>query len=360
DGIISLAQFDKRQDLLMAGFMCALIGSSSWVMFATRFGWPVSTTHSIVGAIIGVGISAFGSDAVNWQWDGKGVLQIVASWLISPAVAGILAMIIYGLTRQFVLKAKNPLRAGIYAIPVYFTVTTFIVSFFVVSKNGKSTLKISAAYFGAPLVVTGDLTLCMAIVGGITGFVLLFTVLFAVPYFIRRLEKEEDLKAHHIFYIFAVPTQPKNEDLERQLALQFTPHLVEDGQKEPVVLHTEKVSAVKAAGDTTDAIGIIDTFKNGLRGTYELASKGLFLDVAGIQSANAKDAHAHATLYDNKVEFLFSFLQVMTASFASFSHGSNDVANAIGPLAAVYDLWSTGKVAKNANVQTWMLAMGGF
>ncbi|ORY53578.1 phosphate transporter [Rhizoclosmatium globosum] len=340
-GAIRSWMFDTRQDLLMAGFMCALIGSSSWVMFATRFGWPVSTTHSIVGAIIGVGISAFGSDAVNWGWGNKGVLQIVASWLVSPAVAGILAVIIYGLT-------------------LYFTVTTFIVSFFVVSKNGKSTLKISADYFGAPLVVTGDLTLCMAIVGGITGFVLLFTVLFAVPYFIRRLEKEEDLKAHHIFYIFAVPTQPKNEDLERQLALQFTPHLVEDGQKEPVVLHTEKVSAVKAAGDTTDAIGIIDTFKNGLRGTYELASKGLFLDVAGIQSANAKDAHAHATLYDNKVEFLFSFLQVMTASFASFSHGSNDVANAIGPLAAVYDLWSTGKVAKNANVQTWMLAMGGF
>ncbi|ORY37215.1 phosphate transporter [Rhizoclosmatium globosum] len=361
DGIISLGQFDKRQDLLMAGFMCALIGSSSWVMLATRFGWPVSTTHSIVGAIIGVGISAFGTGAVNWGWENKGVGQIVASWLISPAVAGILAMIIYGLTRQFVLKAKNPLRAGIYAIPVYFTITTFIVTFYVASKNGKSTLKITAAYFGAPVVFTGDVTLCMIIVASVSGFVLLFTTIFAIPYFIRRLEKEEDLKWYHIFYIFAVPTQPKNENLERQLALQFTPHLVEDGHKEePVVVHTEKVSAIKAAGDTTDSIGIFDTVKNGFRGTYELAKKGLFLDVAGIQSANAKDAHAHATLYDNKVEFLFSFLQVMTASFASFGHGSNDVANAIGPLAAVYDLWSTGQVAKNANVQTWMLAMGGF
>ncbi|KAJ3044159.1 Na+/Pi symporter, partial [Rhizoclosmatium hyalinum] len=198
----------------------------------------------------------------------------------------------------------------------------------------------------------------MTIVGAVSGFVLLFTTFFAIPYFLRKLEKEEDLKWYHLFYIFAVPTQPKNENLERQLALQFTPHLVEDGHKEePVVVHTEKVTVVE---ETTDSIGLVATVKNAFRGTYELAKKGLFMDVASVQSQSAKDAHAHATLYDNKVEFLFSFLQVMTASFASFGHGSNDVANAIGPLAAVYDLWSTGKVAKNANVQTWMLAMGGF
>ncbi|KAI9328066.1 phosphate-repressible phosphate permease [Obelidium mucronatum] len=357
DGIIALSMFDKRQDLLMAAFMCALIGSSTWVMIATRFGWPVSTTHSIVGALIGVGISAFGTDAVNWAWDGKGVAQIVASWLISPAVAAILAALIYGLTRQFVLKAKNPLRAGIYAIPFYFTITTFIVAFYVVSKNGKSTLKITANTFGGPLTVSGDVALCMGIVGGLAGFVLLVCVGLAIPYFIRKLEKEEDLKWYHFFYIIFVPTQPKNEKLEHDLKVQFTPHLLEDGEK--VVANADVEQKVHVAEGQTDSKTVIGTIKGGLMGTYELAKKGLFLDVASVQSENAQAAHGHATLYDNKVEFLFSFLQVMTASFASFAHGSNDVANAIGPLAAVYDLWSTGQVAKNANVQTWMLAMGG-
>ncbi|KAI9332081.1 phosphate-repressible phosphate permease [Obelidium mucronatum] len=357
DGIIALSMFDKRQDLLMAAFMCALIGSSTWVMIATRFGWPVSTTHSIVGALIGVGISAFGTDAVNWAWDGKGVAQIVASWLISPAVAAILAALIYGLTRQFVLKAKNPLRAGIYAIPFYFTITTFIVAFYVVSKNGKSTLKITANTFGGPLTVAGDVALCMGIVGGLAGFVLLVCVGLAIPYFIRKLEKEEDLKWYHFFYIIFVPTQPKNEKLEHDLKVQFTPHLLEDGEK--VVANADVEQKVHVAEGQTDSKTVIGTIKGGLMGTYELAKKGLFLDVASVQSENAQAAHGHATLYDNKVEFLFSFLQVMTASFASFAHGSNDVANAIGPLAAVYDLWSTGQVAKNANVQTWMLAMGG-
>ncbi|ORY53584.1 phosphate transporter, partial [Rhizoclosmatium globosum] len=358
DGIISLAMFDTRQDLLMSGFMCALIGSSSWVMVATRFGWPVSTTHSIVGAIIGVGIVAFGTNAVNWGWDNKGVAQIVASWVVSPAVAGVLAVIIYGLTRQFVLKAKNPLRAGIYAIPVYFTITTFIVTFYVASKNGKSTLKVTSAYMGAPIVFTGDVVLCMIVVGSVTGFVLLFTTVFAIPYFIRKLEKEEDLKWYHLFYIFAVPTQPKNVNLERQLTLQFTPHLLEDGSVED----EDRVipEPTKNNDDTTDSHKITDVIKKGLKGTIELAKKGLFMDVASVQSESGREAHSHATLYDNKVEYLFSFLQVMTAAFASFGHGSNDVANAIGPLAAVYDLWSTGQVNKDANVQLWMLALGGF
>ncbi|KAI8830831.1 phosphate-repressible phosphate permease [Chytriomyces cf. hyalinus JEL632] len=355
DGIIQLGRFDARQDLLMAAFMCALIGSSTWVMIATRLGWPVSTTHSIIGALIGVGISAFGPSAVNWNWEGR-------------ALAGVLAAIIYGLTAQFVFKAKNPLRAGIFALPVYFTVTTFIVTFFVVTKNGRSPFKISSPSLGQPIAVTGDVALGMGIIGGITGAMLLFTTLFAVPFFIRKLEKEEDIKWYHLFYIFLVPTQPRNENLELELSRQFTPHLVEEGKdfvvvdqakKDTVVVEgTATTTAVVTKNDETDKT-IVDTFKGAFSGIYAAATKGLTMDIAAEQSASAKEAHHHATLYDNKVEYLFSFLQVMTASFASFSHGANDTANAIGPLAAVYDLWSTGKVAKNANVELWMFVLGG-
>ncbi|KAJ3059631.1 Na+/Pi symporter, partial [Rhizoclosmatium hyalinum] len=224
--------------------------------------------------------------------------------------------------------------------------------------NGKSTLKVTSAYMGAPIVFTGDVALCMTVVGAVTGFVLLFTTVFAIPYFIRKLEKEEDLKWYHLFYIFAIPTQPKNVNLERQLTLQFTPHLLEDGSVED----EDRVipEPTKNNDDTTDSRKVTDVIKKGLKGTIELAKKGLFMDVASVQSESGREAHSHATLYDNKVEYLFSFLQVMTAAFASFGHGSNDVANAIGPLAAVYDLWSTGQVNKDANVQLWMLALGGF
>ncbi|KAJ3071698.1 Na+/Pi symporter [Podochytrium sp. JEL0797] len=357
DGIIYLPLFDERQDLLMMAFMCALIGSSTWVMTATRFGWPVSTTHSIVGATIGVGVSGYGLSAVNWGWANKGVLQIVASWFISPVIAGLISSAIYGLTRQFVLKAKNPLRAGIFALPVYFTFTAFITTFFVASKNGKASLKIT---FFPTFKVVGNVPLTMAIVGGISGFVLLFCVCFAVPFFLRKLDKEEDLKWYHIFYIWAVPTQPKYERLEYDLTKQFTPHLLEDAHKEgESVKGFEMTDKLTVDVDLSNSKNPIEWVKNFFIGTYQLAMKGLFMDVASVQSDHAKESHAHATLYDNKVEYLFSFLQVFTAAFASFGHGSNDVANAIGPLAAVYQLWSEGQVSKTAEVELWMLAMGG-
>ncbi|KAJ3071697.1 Na+/Pi symporter, partial [Podochytrium sp. JEL0797] len=287
DGIISLPLFDERQDLLMMAFMCALIGSSTWVMTATRFGFPVSTTHSIVGGTIGVGVSAFGMSAVNWGWEGKGVAQIVASWLISPIAAGCLAALIYLLTRKFVLRAKNSLRAGIFAIPIYFTITAFIVSFFVVSKNGKSSLKITFI----PFNVKGDLALCMGIVGGITGFICIVCTFFAVPFFLRKLEKEEDLKWYHFFYIWAVPTQARYEHLEYDLKKQFTPHLLEEEDGKPGELNESVTEKATVAMDATpeESVSIknpIAYAKSLIVGTWKMAISGLFMDVANIQAAS--------------------------------------------------------------------------
>ncbi|KAJ3299511.1 Na+/Pi symporter [Blyttiomyces sp. JEL0837] len=383
DGIIQLSSFDKRQDLLMVAFMCALIGSSTWVMYATRMGWPVSTTHSIVGAIIGVGVSAFGTDAVNWQWvdakNNKGVAQIVASWFIAPISAGVFAAIIYVITRQFIFKAKDSLKAGIYAIPVYFTITAAIATFFVASKNGKSTLSFKQDRVGGPITTTGDLTTNLAAVGGVAGGVLLINLLFICPFFWRRLVNEEKLEWYHIFYVFAVPKQPKDENITLWLKKTLTPQLIDQTETEIVVVSEEK--KVDAAGNTTTTTTVAAAEQKNVmsadnhtdfslsemgavisrkvKGIFGLASKGVLMDVATVQSEGAHKAHEAAVLYDNKTEFLFSYLQVMTASFASFSHGSNDVANAIGPLAAVYAIWHTGSVASKAPVETWQLAYGG-
>ncbi|KXN69455.1 hypothetical protein CONCODRAFT_8142, partial [Conidiobolus coronatus NRRL 28638] len=118
DGIISLQLFAGKPELLMLGMLCALIGSAIWTLIATRLGWPVSTTHSIVGAIVGVGISGFGFNAVKWGWEGLG--KIIASWFISPVLAAIVGSAIFLVTRTFVLKAENPFQRGLYAIPIYF------------------------------------------------------------------------------------------------------------------------------------------------------------------------------------------------------------------------------------------------
>lgn len=84
-GLIDVDLFAAQPELLMLGMVCSLVGSSTWVLFASSHGWPVSTTHAIVGAITGVGLAGFGGSAVHWVEIGK----IVSSWLISPLCAGL-------------------------------------------------------------------------------------------------------------------------------------------------------------------------------------------------------------------------------------------------------------------------------
>ncbi|CAI5534545.1 unnamed protein product [Closterium sp. Naga37s-1] len=328
-------------------------------MFATFLGWPVSTTHSIVGALIGIGVSAYGMDAVNWGWNGKGVAQIAASWVLAPTLAGILAATIYLITLYAVMKRKNSLRAGIYAIPFYFTITTFIVSFYVATKNGKSTLNFSSSTTGGAIKVTGNVALAFGIIGAVTGVMLIFSAGFLVPFFIRRLEKEETLKWYHIFFIWCVPEQPQDPKIDMYLKRAFTPQLLSDDEKKQLGMPVEdpEENEKKDLEKPVPKNAFLRFFNH----IKMLLWRSLFMDVASMQHDNkgAVRAHEVAVIYDNKTEYLYSLLQVITAGFASFAHGSNDIGNALGPLAGVYQIWSQGTFSTEASVPTWMLAYAG-
>ncbi|KAI8613041.1 phosphate transporter [Chytriomyces sp. MP71] len=360
DNIVKSSYFSARQDLLMTAFMCALIASSLWIMGCIRIGMHPSTTHSIVCALVGVGVAAYGWDAVNWGWNGRGVAYVVSGWVLAPALAAILAGTIYGLTRLIVFSnPEHSLYRGIYAIPVYFTLTGFIVSFFVVMKNGRGDwgIAVGGNNPGGAVTLTGDLGKAFTIIGSMTGVIFLFCMLFAVPFFTRRLIKEEDLKWYHIFYIWVVPTQARDERLAITLNQAMTPHLTLEGIQATDAPILDRKYAVEFPADAVEAPKghpAWEKFKN-------VALKGFYHDISKDQYESAKHLHENVQFYDNKTEYLFSFLQVMTASFASFSHGSNDVANSVGPFAGVYSIWSTGQLASSAKapVPTWMLAFGG-
>ncbi|KAJ3018590.1 UNVERIFIED_CONTAM: Na+/Pi symporter [Siphonaria sp. JEL0065] len=358
DNIVNSSYFAARQDLLMTAFMCALIGSSLWLISAIRIGMHPSSTHSIVCALVGVGVAGFGFDAVNWGWNGRGVAYVVSGWVLAPTLAAILAGTIYGLTRWIVFSnPEKSLIRGIYSIPVYFTITGFIVSFFVVMKNGRGDwgIAVGGNNPGGAVTLTGDLTKAFVIIGSMTAIIFTFCMAFAVPFFIRRLVKEEDLKWYHIFYIWFVPTQPRDEKLAATLNAAMTPHLK---------LESEVVDAVESQlGTKTVEVAVAEPEKGhpAWLKFKAVALKGFTQDIAKDQYASAKHLHENVKLYDNKTEYLFSFLQVMTAAFASFSHGSNDVANSVGPFAGVYSIWSSGQLASSskAPVPVWMLAFGG-
>jgi sodium-dependent phosphate transporter len=87
---------------------------------------PVSTTHSIIGGVIGVGIAALGTSGVNWGWNG--VSQVFAAWAIAPGIAGCFGAIIFSITKYGVMKRKNPVRAAFIMVPIYFAITGGILT----------------------------------------------------------------------------------------------------------------------------------------------------------------------------------------------------------------------------------------
>jgi phosphate/sulfate permease len=111
---------------------------------ASRLGWPVSTTHSIIGAVIGVGIAAFGIDTPDWSMDGVG--GVVASWFISPVfsyvyqsnhTSGIIAVCFFLFTKYAVLRRKESLKWGLLISPLYFMIAFSLGVLYLLLKGGK-------------------------------------------------------------------------------------------------------------------------------------------------------------------------------------------------------------------------------
>ncbi|KAJ3182931.1 hypothetical protein HDU85_002535 [Gaertneriomyces sp. JEL0708] len=350
NGIIDLKNFDGNPGLLMLAFACALAGSSFWVITASRFGAPVSTTHSIVGAIAGVGVAAFGGSSVKWGWNGFG--KIVASWFISPAVAGTVSATIYLITKYGILRSPNSLRRGINAIPIYAGVTLTVCVFYIVYKGGKSDS------------LTGNTGALLGIVFGIGAFITLFAFFFVRPFFIRRLINEESLRWYHVFYVPFLPPRPIDPHVSAKIAGTYTDH---NPVEKPADVETAKAKGevfIEDVNITPDATLVAldkqDTSPTLFSKAKKLLLKNITRDVVTADNKRIQEVHEHAVKFDSKTEYLYSALQVCTASFASFAHGSNDVANAVGPLAAIFHIWQTAEIpGKKSDVPIWILVFGG-
>ncbi|KAI9237101.1 MAG: phosphate transporter [Podila humilis] len=159
-GLIDVALFEPQLELLLLAMVCSLVGSSTWVLFASSRGWPVSTTHAIVGAITGAGIAGFGASAVHWAEIGK-IISLIA-------------------------------------IAFYFAITIFINVFYIIFK-GSPGLNLSKLPIGSILGISFR----------VAGAVFLWCFFFMHPYLKRKLENDEPLRWYHCLYIpFVKPIPP--------------------------------------------------------------------------------------------------------------------------------------------------------
>jgi len=239
-GIIDTGYFVDTPELLVFGMISSLFAAGVWLVVASYLGWPVSTTHSIVGAIIGFAVVGVSSDAVNWADVGG----IVGSWIVTPAISGFIAYLIFMSAQKLIFDTDNPFKNAQRYVPFYMAFAGFVMSLVTIKKGLKH------VGMDLPEVQGYMLAIAIAVVLGVIG-----------KFVISRIKIDEAA------------------DKEMQFS---------------------------------------------------------------------------------SVEKVFAFLMIVTACCMAFAHGSNDVANAIGPLAAVVNIVeNNGEIAGQSAIKWWILPLGG-
>ena len=234
-GLVDPMQFSDRPYLFLFGMLAAVLGSSLWVNIATYFKLPVSTTHSIIGGVLGFGLISVGFAGIQW----KVVLFVVLSWFISPIFGGIIAFVLFSVIKKFILSSPEPIEQTRKIGPFFAGMVGFILTLSVIYKGLKN-LHLNLPFLEALIISLGIGLLCFFI-----GSVLLR----------KYKEREED------------------------------PYY--------------------------------------------------------------------------QVEKMANPLQVLSAGFQAFSQGANDVANAIGPVAAIWAILQTQRVEMTVSVPIELLVLGG-
>jgi PiT family inorganic phosphate transporter/sodium-dependent phosphate transporter len=390
--VVDPSLFEEAPAVLMLMMTCAIIGSSVYLTVATKIGLPVSTTHSIMGGVIGAGIAAVGADSITWGWEG--VAQVFAAWGIAPCLSGAFGAIIFLITEFGVLRRSNPIRNGLVSIPFYFFLTSSLLAMLIVWKGAKSSIDLTEDQVTGVIVGTG------AVVATLVS-------IFFLPYIYRKTSCGDwELRLWHIplgpLLLRRGPPPPKPQGATDGIQDYYRGHLTREeleakraqeaalkeksekptGEKGATAESAESVdsdeitSSAQRTGETNILPPVITSTGKRPDGPWYSPPvafyyfkyaifRGVEKEVVEMQnkknilSGDLEEAHAHVAHFDNKAEYMFSFLQVMTAATASFAHGANDISNAVGPFATIYLVWSTGMTSEETPVPTWILAFGG-
>lgn len=376
NGIISIDRFKPSPGALILAMGCAEAGSATWLIIATRSGFPVSTTQTVVGALIGVGIASEAS--VKWAWDDGSVSQIAASWAIAPILAAAFAALLFATLKFAVLERKDPFQKAMRAIPVYLAFTCAVLALFLVVEAPTAP---SLEEFGAGKaagIVLGVFFGCLAI-----------AYIFFVPYFHRRLVLEDSrIKFWHIPlgpmlwkddpYIYFPAKDDKivvdhyenayitaassASDIASSTASDKDGHVVEKGD---TTLHQRAVASKKIIEPEDRFLAPVAHLSlfnpKRLFGYFKfILLQGVTRDCVSHDSTALHATHERAVRYDNRVEHLWTYAQVLSAMIMSIAHGSNDVANAVGPWVAAYNTYQDGTVTSRSSTPIWILVVAGF
>lgn len=298
-GLINTDYFSHDPTNLMIGMLSALLATSIWLQIASYFGWPVSTTHAIVGAIVGFGVIIGGIGAIHW----KEVASVASSWVLSPLLSGIISYLMFSLLQKKILYALNPIYAAKRLAPylVFIVMTTFCIG------TGMDGFEHFDIEISLPLLFS-----FAALIGILSGILAQFLI---------KRAKISTL----------VPSTGSIRGAAQILSLN------------KAIRHLKKVR-LASSGEVRLSIGeCITSLKNAIDRIKEKV-----------------DAKPPVQSDYKAVEGVFSYLQIISACFVAFAHGANDVANAIGPVAGVLRIIMYPHDAIGAaQIPLWLLILGG-
>lgn len=296
-GIINPEVFLGHEVDLAFGMIGALLAAAVWLQLASYFGWPVSTTHSIVGAVLGFGVMYGGMSVADWPKVGS----IVASWVVSPLMCGTIAFLLFNLIRKIIYDNDDPIAAAKRVTP-YLVFFVFSILTLTMVFKGLKNLKLDLSLTNSLLLASG--------IGLLAAFISSLLV--------KRIQ----------------PVQVVEREIEHQ------PPPVE-----------EEISA---------ALAHLNQAYSSASGEVKHHIKTLIDDLKVIDWEVESGTPVEKGRSDFKtVERIFVYLQILSAAFVAFAHGANDVANAVGPLAAVITIMKTGVVGAKTAVPLWVLGLGG-
>ena len=294
-GIVNPDVFAHNPKILLYGMLSALTATALWLQVASYFGWPVSTTHAIVGALLGFGAIAGGIHAVHWGEVGR----IAMSWVISPALSGLFAFLIFSTLQRKILFAMNPIHATRRFIPVMVFVVLFVFTLSILF-NGLGSFQVKFSL--GETILIGSV---IGLIGALIAFFILKKVYLPKPQMVSANTSQQVLSLNK------------------------------------AARHLKRVQ-LSSKGEQREQVG------------------RLLKDV----EEYAEEVREHSNLYTSSsdykvVEKMFASLQIMSAAYVAFAHGANDVANAIGPVAAALEIIREGGLSLTSHIPAWLLGMGG-
>eukprot|EP00210_Caulerpa_lentillifera_P008050 g7687.t1 len=324
-------EFEDDPEVLMYGMLCVLAATGIWLTLASFLELPVSTTHSVIGGIIGMALAAKGNDAVVWyKFDDdksalkkfSGVAPVIASWIISPFLSGCFAVILFYGVRTLILRKEDSERRAYMFFPILVGLTVAINVYFIVYKGFSRKIEHNGRKRKLKDILGGWGHLLAWGAGGLSALIVAVVV---VP---RLRVKVAQTKAQRL-------SSMKQAE-------------------EGTVVSKDSNKEVTSEPIESDAGGAGGTFMRMI--TNKIPTHDVH---AVIQEDNTVNTiHETTEKFDIDTEEVFKYLQVFTATCDSFAHGANDVANSIGPFASIFMIYRRESSTRGAGIVLGLATYG--